>query len=163
MKKRLTVRVLISILFLVFGLSSPGWGATDYVKATSGNDANKDRANSYDSEWKAAWVTHGRSVLAAAGKTEGFVLEIGDSITHSAAFGLWPLQGRGKTTEDTQLINWVHGTSWGNNNFDASNKNGWYLAQADTTSHRRMTSSSDLSLDEILSGCCNGGTDMPSS
>jgi len=148
---------------MIFGLSSPGWGATDYVEATSGNDANKERANSYDNAWKGAWVIHGRSVLAVSGKTAGFVLEIGDSITHSAAFGLWPLQGQGKTTEDAQLINWVHGTSWGSDNFDAGNKNGWYLAQADTTSKRGMTSSSDLSLEEILSGCCNGGTDMPAS
>ena len=163
MNKRRNVRILISILFAIFGLSSAGWAATSDVTAAAGNTANKDRANSYDNEWKAAWVIHGRSVLSTSGKTAGFVLEIGDSITHSAAYGWFPLQGQGKTAEDSQLIDWAHGTSWGSDNFAVSNKSGWYLAQADTTSNRGMTSSSGISLEEILSGCCNGGTDMPAS
>jgi hypothetical protein len=163
MNKRLNVRILISILSIIFGLSSAGWPSTSYVTAATGNGANKERANSYDNEWKAAWVIHGRSVLATSGKTAGFVLEIGDSITHSAAYGWFPLQGQGKTAEDSQLIDWAHGTSWGSDNFSVSNKSGWYLAQADTTSNRGMTSSSGISLEEILSGCCNGGTNMPAS
>jgi hypothetical protein len=122
-----------------------------------------DRANSYDDAWEAAWVNHGRALLATSGKTGGFVLEIGDSITHSAAYAAWPLQGQGKTPEDAQAIAWAQATTWGSGNVDVTNKNGWYLAVADTTAQRGMTSSGGLSTGELVSGCCNGGPDMPAS
>ena len=57
----------------------------------------KERANSYDNAWEADWVDHARTILATAGKTAGFVLEIGDSITHSLAYAGWPRSGAGKT------------------------------------------------------------------
>jgi hypothetical protein len=131
------------------GVNFTAWGPT------------KDRANSYDNAWKTAWVDHGRALLATSSKTSGFVLEIGDSITHSFAYADWPLQGQGKTADDTQVISWARGSSWGANNFDVTNKNGWYLAGANTTSQRGMTSSGGSSLADFLSGCCNGGTAMP--
>jgi hypothetical protein len=121
----------------------------------------KDRANSYDSGWKTAWVDHGRALLGTSGKTGGFVLEIGDSITHSFAYAAWPIQGQGKTAEGAQVMTWARATTWSANSFDVTNKNGWYLAGADTTSQRGMTSSGGLSLGDFLSGCCNGGTAMP--
>ena len=58
---------------------------------------DKDRANSYDNAWETAWVNHARSVLTTTNKTAGFVLEIGDSITHAFPFAAWPTQGQGKT------------------------------------------------------------------
>jgi hypothetical protein len=120
-----------------------------------------DRANSYDNAWKAAWVGHARSLLATSGKTNGFVLEIGDSITHSAAYAAWPRQGQGQTAADAQAIAWARGTSWGTGNLEVTNKNGWYLAAADTTTQRGMTASTGLSAGELVSGCCNGGSVMP--
>ena len=121
----------------------------------------KNRANSYDSGWKAAWVAHARALLATSVKTAGFVLEVGDSITHSAAYAIWPRSGQGKTAEDTAVLTWVKSTVWGSNNVTVTNKNGWYLAAADTTLQRGMTSSGGLSPLEFTSGCCNGGPAMP--
>jgi len=124
---------------------------------------DRDRANSYDNEWEAAWVSHARALLQTSGKTDGFVLEIGDSITHSFAYAMWARQGQGHTTEDLSAISWARSTSWGTGNFDTTNKNGWYLADADTTSQRGMTSSGGLSTGELVSGSGNGGPDMPAS
>ena len=84
-----------------------------------------DRANSYDNAWKAAWVGHARSLLATSGKTNGFVREIGDLITHSAAYAAWPRQGQGKMAADAQAIAWARGTSWGTGIVEVTNKNGW--------------------------------------
>jgi hypothetical protein len=121
---------------------------------------DRDRANSYDDEWEASWVSHARALLQTPGKTNGFVLEIGDSITHSMAYAAWARQGQGRTTEDLQAVSWARATSWGTGNFDVGNRNGWYLADADTTSQRGMTSSGGLSAGELLSGSGNGGPDM---
>ncbi len=121
----------------------------------------KERANSYDNAWEAAWVAHARTVLATSGKTAGFILEIGDSITHSLAYAGWPRSGAGKTAEDIQIIGWARGTSWGTGNVDVGNKNGWYLAGADTTSRRGMTASGGLTTTEFVLGCCNDGPTMP--
>ena len=121
----------------------------------------KSRANSYDNGWESAWVAHARALLATSGKTAGFVLEVGDSITHSAAYAIWPRSGQGKTAEDTAVLSWVKSTVWGTNNVTVGNKNGWYLAAADTTSQRGMTASGGLSPLEFTTGCCNGGPTMP--
>lgn len=51
----------------------------------------------------------------------------------------------------------------GTNNFDVTQKNGWYLAAADTTFQRGLTSSGGLTLQEFILGCCNGGPAMPAS
>jgi hypothetical protein len=119
------------------------------------------RANSYDREWKAAWVDRARSLVPASGKTDGFVLQIGDSITHSVAYAAWPMFGQGKSADDAATLAWARASGWGAGNHDASSKNGWYLAAADTTAQRGMTASGGLSIAEIMSGCCNGGPDMP--
>ena len=123
-----------------------------------------DRANSYDDGWQSQWVAHARSLLTSTQKTDGFVLQIGDSITHSFAYAAWPRQGTGATLEDAEVLAWMKAGSWGSGNFDVTHKNGWYLAAADTTSWRGMTSSGGLSLDEVVWGCCNGeGPAMPAS
>ncbi len=127
----------------------------------TGEAPTRDRANSYDNDWKRAWVNHARALLTTTGKTAGFVLEIGDSITHSGAFGLWPLQGRGKTPEDVQATSWANGTVWGNGTVDSAIKNGWYLAAADTTALRGMTAANGLRMSTLVSGCCNMGPTMP--
>src|SRR5262249_26959574 len=70
------------------------------------------------------------------------------------------VQGEGKTDDDDLAIAWARAMSWSNGNFDVTNKNGWYLADADTTTQRGMTSSGGLSTGELVSGCCNGGPTM---
>ena len=135
----------------VTAVSFTAWGPT------------KDRANAYDSAWKTAWVDHGRVLLATSAKTGGFVLQIGDSITHSFAYAAWPFQGQGETNEDAQVLTWAQASDWSANSFDVTNTNGWYLAGANTTSQRGLTASGGLSLNEFVSGCCNGGPTMPAS
>jgi hypothetical protein len=124
---------------------------------------DKERANSYDNAWETAWVNHARSVLTTTGKTGGFVLEIGDSITHAFQYAAWPIQGQGKTAEDAQVLTWVRAVPWGSSTVDTTSKNGWYLAAAETTSARGMTAAGGQSIGELVSGCCNGGTTMPAS
>jgi hypothetical protein len=119
------------------------------------------RANSYDDAWQSAWVARGRSVLAVPGKTDGFVLEVGDSITHSRAYSAWARGGQGRTTDDVQVMNWARAASWSSTQTDTTNKNGWYLTGADTTTKRGMTSAGGLTLAEFITGCCNGGPTMP--
>lgn len=123
------------------------------------NDAAQ--ANSYDNPWEAAWVAHSRSLYRTTGKTAGFVLEIGDSITHSNPYSQWPRLGSGQTPEDAALLAWCRAASWGSGNADTSNKNGWYLAAADTSGSRGMTASSGIDASELLSGTGNGGAAMP--
>ena len=124
---------------------------------------DQTQANSYDHAWATSWVAHCRSIYnSGSGKTAGFVLEVGDSITHANPYAQWPRYGSGKTTADTTLCNWCSASSWNtSSNTDTSNKNGWYLAAADTTSQRGMTASGGISTDEFLSGNNNGGPAMP--
>jgi hypothetical protein len=121
------------------------------------------RANSYDDAWKSAWVSHGRTLLTTPGKTAGFVLQIGDSITHSLAYSEWAIEGQGKTTEDAAAAAWTRVADWSATNTDTTSKSGWYLTGADTTTQRGMTSSSGLTTGELVQGCCNNGPAMPSS
>ena len=67
------------------------------------------RANSYDDGWQSEWVAQASSLLGSAAnqKTNGFVLEIGDSITHSFAFAMWPVGGAGNTASDADVTSWA--------------------------------------------------------
>jgi len=126
----------------------------------AGND--KQQANGYDNAWEDGWVQHCRAIYnAGTGKTAGFVLQIGDSISHSNPYSQWPRYGAGKTAEDTALSTWAQCASMGTGNSDTSNKNGFYLAIADTAT-RGMTAASGISTAEFLSGSGNGSTAMPS-
>src|SRR3989442_2195827 len=60
---------------------------------------DKTRANSYDDAWENAWVTHCRTIYSTSGKTSGFVLQVGDSITHSNPYSQWP---RGSNVYDAE-------------------------------------------------------------
>jgi hypothetical protein len=127
--------------------------------ATSGPTA--DRANSYDNAWKAAWVARARTLLRTPGKTDGFVLQIGDEMTRSPSYALWASQGQGQTAADSQVVAWVRAATWSVGHYDVTSKNGWYLAAAETTGQRGMTASIGLTPSTALSGCCNGGPVMP--
>jgi hypothetical protein len=125
---------------------------------------NKTQANSYDDAWEGAWKTHCQTVLGGgAGKTTGFVLQIGDSITHSNPYSQWPRYGAGKTAEDNAISVWSMATvGLPATQNDPTSTNGFYLALADTSGNRGMTASSGLAGDEFVSGNGNGGTAMPS-
>ena len=126
--------------------------------------ADASQANAYDDAWQSAWVTHCKTVYSTSGKTLGFTLQVGDSITHANPYSQWPRYGAGKTAADTAIITWLNGTSFnsGSTN-DVTNKSGFYLAIADTSGVRGMTASGGLDTAEFLSGSGNGGTAMPSS
>jgi len=125
--------------------------------------ADAAQANAYDDAWQAAWVTHCKAVYSTAGKTTGFTLQVGDSITHANPYSQWPRYGSGKTAADTTIITWLNGTSFnGGSTNDVTNKSGFYLAVADTSGIRGMTASSGMDTAEFLSGSGNGGTAMPS-
>jgi len=119
------------------------------------------RANSYDDAWEVGWVSHCRSVYTTSGKTSGFVLQVGDSITHANPYSQWPRYGSGKTADDSAISTWLHASDWGSVATDTSIKNGWYLAATDIET-RGMTASTGIDTGEYLSGSGNGGTAMPS-
>jgi lysophospholipase L1-like esterase len=124
---------------------------------------DKTQANGHDDLWETGWVTHCRTIYTTAGKTTGFVLQIGDSITHANPYSQWPRAGAGQTAEDGVTVAWCRANvAFSGTQTDTANKNGWYLAAADTSGNRGMTSSGGLDTAEFLSGNSNGGTAMPS-
>ena len=130
--------------------------------AQQSQPATATRANSYDDAWESFWIAHARQLLSGAAKTDGFVLQIGDSITHSRAYGSWASTPTGATAGDLAALQWARAGTWGAGQQDVDNRNGWYLAGADTTAWRGMTALSGGSLTELLFGCCNGdGPAMP--
>lgn len=130
------------------------------AEAADGNDAA--RANAFDDDWEQAWVQHSREVFeAGVGKTDGFVLQVGDSITHANPYSQWARNGAGKTLEDEAFFDWSPADQWGNGDADSASTNGWYLAAADTSNQRGMTASSGIDTAEYLSGDGNGGGAMP--
>ena len=58
---------------------------------------DKIQANKYDDAWEAGWKAHCQSVLSGATKTDGFVLQVGDSITFTMAYGSWMAWGASRT------------------------------------------------------------------
>jgi len=128
---------------------------------------DKAQANGYDDAWKSAWKTHLTTLIAGGpAKTNGFVLQVGDSITHSNPYSQWPRFGSGKTTEDNAVCVWAQTTTgFPGTNTDPTSTTGFYLAAADTNGTRGMTSSSGIAAFEFLSGSGNNttgpGNDMP--
>jgi ferric-dicitrate binding protein FerR (iron transport regulator)/lysophospholipase L1-like esterase len=111
----------------------------------------KAQANAYDDGWD--WATHLKSVYKTKGKTAGFVLQIGDSITWARPYEHWPSAGPGKTPEDRDILEWCHAHDrFGQGDNDTRHKNGFYLATANTTPSRGMTSGSGIGAVELLGG-----------
>ena len=137
---------------LALGLAAAG-------AARGAND--EAQANSHDAAWLSAWVAHCQSIYTATSKTTGFVLEVGDSITHANPYAQWPRYGTHTASDDQALCSWVNASAWGSNNSDYTVLNGWWLAAADTNGNRGMTATSGVTTGEYLSGDGNGGTAMP--
>ena len=87
------------------------------------------RANSYDNAWEDLWIAHARQILSGAVKTSGLVLQIGDSITHSRAYGAWARFPTGAAASDLAILQWARAATWGSGEGDVNNRNGWYLPE----------------------------------
>lgn len=160
----------IVLASLLAALALPGCGqeqpsatapAPAPVEATaSPHDA--ERANAYDDAWQDAWVAHARAVAGSGeGKTPGFVLQVGDSITHAAPYAAWPYRGAGWTGSDRALLAWIHADAWGDGERDPTCRNGFYLAVAEITRLRGFTAVDGIDTAEFLSGRGNGPGAMP--
>ena len=88
------------------------------------------RANSYDDAWESAWVAKAKTILSTPvsgiTKTGGKVLQVGDSMTYSFAYGDWARHKTGATASDLDTINWMHAGA-----FDSTD--GWSLSSDGTT------------------------------
>ncbi|MFH1378476.1 MAG: DNRLRE domain-containing protein [Planctomycetota bacterium] len=94
-------------------------------------DADIDKANSYDDAWEYEWVDHLRSIYenttlggGSTVKTDGFVIHLGDSITHASQYAWVNLNG---ATTIQSAITWMKAGGI-DSGTDADNKNGWQLA-----------------------------------
>jgi hypothetical protein len=131
------------------------------------------RAISYDADWRDAWVTHCKALydagVAAGGKTEGFLIHIGDSLTHShspstgVGNGTWACAGAGKTPTDLATTTWLRADDVDvYTTPNPESKNGFHLAICDITDRRGFTCAGDLSAREFIDGDRNDGIAMPS-
>jgi PKD repeat protein len=141
----------------------PRLGASDCGADEFGGAGVHDmtRANSYDDGWQNGWIQHCRGIFRSTGKSDGFVLQIGDSITHSNPYSQWPRYGAGQTSSDATITAWTHAAIWDSSQNNTGSVNGWYLAAADTSGIRGMTASSGIDSWEYRYGDGNGGNPMP--
>ena len=81
-----------------------------YAPVSSAHDAA--RANSYDDAWEAAWIANVKTILSTpvsgVTKTAGKVLQVGDSMTYTYAYGDWARHKTAATASDLDAINWMH-------------------------------------------------------
>jgi len=98
------------------------------------------RANSYDDAWESAWVANVKSILTSnPGKMAGKVLQVGDSMTYSYAYGDWARHKTGATASDIETVNWMHagvfdatdGWKWSSDGVTAINNANWGSAFID--------------------------------
>ena len=72
---------------------------------------NAVRANSYDDAWESAWVANAKTILGTSvpgiTRIDGKVLQVGDSMTFSFAYGGWARKKTGATALDLDTINWM--------------------------------------------------------
>ena len=118
-------------------------------------DANITTANGYDDAWESGangWVQHCTDLKNAwSGKSDGFVVQMGDSITYAAPYGSWARYGSGKTTADANVCTWMHSDV----NGDGTNNsiNGWWLAYYDVPGRGgSYTAKSGIRADQYLAG-----------
>ena len=85
------------------------------------------RANSYDDAWEPAWIANVKTILSTGvGKKAGKVLQVGDSMTYSYAYGNWARHKTGATASDLDTLNWMHAGT-----FDPAD--GWKLSSDGVT------------------------------
>ena len=93
------------------------------IPVSSAHDAT--RANSYDDAWEAAWIANVETILSTpvsgVTKTAGKVLQVGDSMTYTFAYGDWARHKTAATASDLDVINWMHAGA-------GDLTDGWYLS-----------------------------------
>ena len=117
----------------ILSCNGTGGSTSDSVSVTVTAAApahNATRANSYDDAWESAWIARAKTILSTPlpgiNKTAGKVLQVGDSMTYSFAYGAWARNKTGATASDLDTINWMHAGV-----YDAAD--GWNLSQNGTT------------------------------
>lgn len=106
------------------------------------------RANSYDDAWEGAWVANAKTILATpvsgVTKTAAKVLQVGDSMTFSFAYGDWArkIDPVTATASDRDVMNWLHAGMT-----DATD--GWFLSSNGTTAMNNANWSSSF-IDDIF-------------
>ncbi|MFH1377966.1 MAG: GDSL-type esterase/lipase family protein [Planctomycetota bacterium] len=117
-------------------------------------DADVEKANGYDSKWKADWVEHLRAIHKQSNnKTDGFVIHIGDSITYQNQNRHFAMSYKGNH-EIAATMKWSLGgdDDWGGPT-PPDCKNGWKLAAFDHKGGgRSYTGESGIRADQWLKG-----------
>ncbi len=139
MKK--TVTTLLIMFFTIGTVFAESAGFSSGFEAL---EHNRDRANSYDNNWQTQWVANVETILSTpingVEKTNGKVLQVGDSMSYSYAYGLWARNtNNGATAEDADTIAWIHanvnnddnGWNWSSRGVTAMNNMGWWAGTID--------------------------------
>src|SRR6185436_443156 len=92
--------------------------------------------------------------------TDGFVLQICDSITYSMAYGIWMRGSASRTAEDLAITGWFRVGDFPAG-INVTSKGGLYLAARDVDTSRGMTAAGGIATDEYVSGSGNGAAAMP--
>ncbi len=147
-RRDLSTTMFFTVFFMVLG-----FGATCNATA-DGNPTgpSKERANSYDAGWRdgpTGWVANVAAMVAGAtGKTEGFTLFLGDSLTRGPGLAAWAQNGEGKTAEDVMITEWMHAST---DPIDFDSKDGFGLATPYICSARSYTVGDSLGAWDLMS------------
>ena len=116
------VRVLAAaVLILCGGLRLEGQAVAAAV------DADLAIANGYDDAWETEWVAHLREIhKRAKNKTAGFVIHLGDSITHYKGYSQFALNCQA-TDELGQAVKWSKADGPDTDQAAPDCRNGWSL------------------------------------
>jgi len=94
------------------------------------------RANSYDDAWESAWIANIKTILDAnQGKYDGKVLQVGDSMTWSMAYGDWARKkdAATATASDLDTMNWMHAGAYDPADPTVAKADGWMWSSNGTT------------------------------
>jgi hypothetical protein len=87
-----------------------------------------------------------RTVAERFQSRPGVVLHVGDSITYSNPYGQWARAGKGKTSDDEAVLQWMHTGR-------DDDTDGWWLARFDhPDGGRSHTACGGMRVDELLAG-----------
>jgi hypothetical protein len=128
-----------------------------FVLSVVGQAANdKARANAYDDAWQSGpngWAANAKAILAGGtGKTPGFTLLLGDSLTHGVGLTAWARNSAGKTAEDAMITQWLHASPAP---ADINSKDGFGLSNPYICASRSFTVGDGLGAWDLL------GSGMP--
>lgn len=142
--------------------NSPGFIGS--LHAATGGDPtgpSKERANAYDAAWRDGpngWAANVAAIVAgASGKTDGFTLFLGDSLTRGSGLAAWAQAGEGKTAEDVMITEWMHAST---DPIDFDSKDGFGLATPYICSNRSYTVGDGLGAWDLMGEWMPTATDQ---